>query len=99
LKGILQEQIFASKYFSLPIKFTTIVARPLDLQGKLFPILYKSEKYTEFKMEPNIQFRKICKNVHLKFEVIRYVMWYIIWYVIWYIIWYVMWYIMRYVMG
>jgi hypothetical protein len=61
------------KYIPHPINLTTLVARPLVLQGKLFLRFQKSEKYMEFKMKPNIQFRKMLKNVHLKFAVIQYV--------------------------
>jgi hypothetical protein len=59
LKGNFQEQIFANKYFSLPIEFTTLVARPLTLERKSFPREFKSEKLMEFKISPNYQIRKI----------------------------------------
>jgi hypothetical protein len=38
-----QEKKFASTYISLPVKFTTLLERPLVLQGKSFLRLSKNK--------------------------------------------------------
>jgi len=65
LKGELAvKNTFASRYVSLSIKFTNILAKPLVLQGKsCFRDFSKRRKlYLEFKTHPNFQFKKKCEK-------------------------------------